>query len=128
MATFNPIFIGIAKTFNGYDNTMKELFHNNAKRYLREIVRIMGLPKGSYEIRSNKAGIACLGEVTLHTDHLYVQFGGSLPNSQFYYRSCKSQKDYTGGINRWMDYDSLMDVERVASVFHAIQVGYGYVY
>lgn len=109
--------INIAQTFAGYAEAPKADFHRLAKKYLKEIAEAMRLEPGDFEIRSNKAGIACLGEVTLHSNNLYVQLGGSLPNTQFYYRTVKGKKDYTGGRNIWMDYERLLDPYSVAQTF-----------
>jgi hypothetical protein len=109
--------ISIAKTFPGYDEVTKAEFHRLGKKYLKELARIMELAPGEFEIRSNKAGIACLGEVILHTRNLYVHLGGSLPNGRFYYRAVKGMKDYTGGANAWMDYERLLDQHNIAGHF-----------
>ena len=94
----------------------KEQFHKDAKSYLKEIAKRMGLPKESYTVRSNKAGPAVLGDVILHTYSLYVNLGGSLFSNQFMYRKCQSQKDYTGGTNTWMRYTDLLEQSTVAII------------
>jgi hypothetical protein len=81
----------------------KEAFHTTAKAALKEVADALELPKGSYEIRSNKAGPAILGEVTLHGENIYVQVGES-PHG-ILYRTCKGRKDYTGGGNQWLGWD-----------------------
>lgn len=86
------------------DHAKKETFHRNYSKILRAIAKGMGLPTGSYTVRSNKAGPDILGEVTLHGERIYLQVGGSLcepDRPDVMYRSCKGQKDYTGGMNRW---------------------------
>lgn len=109
--------ISIAQTFPGYDSAAKDEFHKLGKRYLNEIARIMELTPADFEIRSNKAGNACLGEVTLHSTSLYVQLGGSLASSQFFYRCVKGMKDFYGGANTWMAYDRLLSQGEVAEQF-----------
>jgi hypothetical protein len=97
---------------NGYsfsNQCGKESFHRLGRSILKAVSEQMDLPKGSFEIRSNKAGMACLGEVTLHADGVYIQLGGSRPSDRFYFRSCKGQKDYTGGANCWMKYEFLVN-------------------
>jgi hypothetical protein len=80
----------------------KSQFHTTYARVLRHIAKkCLGLQKGEYQVRSNKGGPEVLGEVTLHTDTFYVQIGGLNPDLVLY-RSCKGQKDYTGGWNRWL--------------------------
>jgi len=56
-----------------YDAEAKRLFHSRGKPQLRRIATALGLEPGSYDLRSNQAGIAVSGEITLHGDHLYVQ-------------------------------------------------------
>jgi hypothetical protein len=56
-----------------YHAEAKRLFHSRARSQLRRIATALGLEPGSYDLRSNQAGIAVSGEITLHGDHLYVQ-------------------------------------------------------
>ena len=91
-----------AYTDNGA--SIKALFHSKGKTFLRNLAKELGLPKGSYDIRSNMGGIAVSGEVTLHGESLYVQLSESCvggPGVGILYRSCKGRKDYTGGTNNW---------------------------
>ena len=83
----------------------KDAFHRKWKRELRKLAAELDL-ESSYNVRSNRGGVAVLGEVTLHSPSLYLQVGGTfwdsgLPTGEVLYRSCKSVKDYTGGVNRW---------------------------
>jgi hypothetical protein len=99
-----------------YSDKQKEKFHIDAKAYLNELAKRMNLPKGSYSVKSNKGGSAVLGEVTLHTDSIYVQLGGSCFNQSFMFRKCQSQKDYIGGTNNWMKYTDLIEKSTVAII------------
>ncbi|OAS07722.1 hypothetical protein AYO08_10340 [Pseudomonas putida] len=78
----------------------KETLHRSGKRLLKEIAGRLKLPETSYEIRSCKGGNAVMGEVILHSDHLYLMVhlgsGGVL---KVLYRSCEGRKDYSGGLN-----------------------------
>jgi hypothetical protein len=107
----------IASTHSGYNDKAKRTFHRLAKQYLEEIAHDLGLRDGQYSIRSNKAGVACLGEVILHSDNLYVHLGGSIPRPEFYYRCVKGRKDYRGGRNTHMEYEKLTDINAVVRVF-----------
>lgn len=51
-----------------YDPAAKRLFHSRARSQLRCLATALGLPPGSYDLRSNPAGIAVSGEITLHTE------------------------------------------------------------
>lgn len=95
----------IANKDYGYcDPADKKLLHSRSMRFLRELAAELGYQPGSYDVRSNKAGIAVSGEITLHTPDLYVQvcedfFG---PGMQLMIRGCKHRKDYTGHTNRFV--------------------------
>jgi hypothetical protein len=98
---------------NGYSDeaqALKDEAHRLAKALLKDLAEnILKLPKSAYEIRSNKAGVAISGEVTLHTDPLpncqrgvYVQIGQMAGHAfPVLYRSCKDRKDYVGGANNF---------------------------
>lgn len=83
--------------------------HNVAKRVLRHFAKeILGLAQGTFDVRSNPAGIAVSGEVTLHTDPppncekgYYLQIGHSClgPGATILFRTCKNRTDYTGDRN-----------------------------
>ena len=92
-----------------YDAEAKRLFHSRAKSQLRRIATALGLEPGSYDLRSNQAGIAVSGEITLHGDHLYVQLSQSAMghHSGVLFRSCKGRKDYVGGPNNFASLDLL---------------------
>ncbi|MCP4617008.1 MAG: hypothetical protein GY844_11295 [Bradyrhizobium sp.] len=92
-----------------YDAEAKRLFHSRAKSQLRRIATALGLAPGSYDLRSNQAGIAVSGEITLHGDHLYVQVSQSAMgyHSGILFRTCKGRKDFVGGQNNFASLDLL---------------------
>ena len=99
------------------DPKLKDQFHRTAKAQLKKVAEAMGLTPDQYDLRSNKGGIAVSGEVTLHTDSVYVQVG------QFFhtplnvlYRTCKGRKDYSGGSNHYCTADALEDPEQFAKI------------
>ena len=92
-------------------------FHRLGKRVLKAIAAELGLQSGTYDIRSNLAGPACSGEVTLHGEHIYIQFSNDCMGDVFLYRSCDGRKDYSGRGNNWMQYDDLLDLPRACEVF-----------
>lgn len=92
---------------NGYSDAAqarKDAMHKDGAKFLKALAKELGLQPGQYSVRSNVAGIAVSGEVTLHADHLYVQLQESLsgPGLHLLYRSCRNQKDYTGGQNHFI--------------------------
>jgi hypothetical protein len=101
----------IIKTATGWrhDYESKTKFHRLGKRYLHELAERLGLNASEYDVRSNTAGPGCLGEVTLHSENIYLQIGGSFQWPTFYYRCVKGRRDYTGGRNTMVPYDLLRD-------------------
>ena len=89
----------------------KESFHRDGKRFLKSLATALGLSSKAYDLRSNKAGPAVSGEVTLHADRLYVQLGefSTRPGISILYRSCKDRKDYSGGQNNYTSCAALKD-------------------
>jgi hypothetical protein len=82
------------------------------------LAKALDLPSGSYDLRSNMAGIAVSGEITLHAERIYVQasqpFGGF--DSGILIRTCKGRKDYVGGPNNFASLDLLHEPEKLARV------------
>lgn len=100
-----------------YDDVAKKRFHDTARRRLRDLAKILGFEPGSYDLRSNKAGPAVSGEITLHHDDVYIQVSQSLmgPGSGILYRTCNGRRDYTGGQNLYMPTAMLDDLESMAT-------------
>ena len=108
-----PELIRLARLeLNGYSDAAqadKDAFHRIGRRAAHHLASCLSLPRGSYDVRSNPAGIAGSGEVTLHTDTLYVQFGQGSFHDRFMFRSCRGRRDYRGGRNQWMNWEELAD-------------------
>jgi hypothetical protein len=77
------------------------------RRQLRKVAHALGLVKGQYDLRFNRGGPAVWGEVTLHTDTLYVQASASHPE-RVLVRTCRGREDYTGGRNHWLSQEVLL--------------------
>ena len=105
-----------------YDEEQKRRFHSTARSRLKKLAAELELAPGSYDVRSNRAGIAVSGEVTLHHDHLYVQVGqfGLSSGHGILIRACKGRKDYTGGPNHFLPLSKLDDIPALAAAIHAI--------
>lgn len=82
-----------------YDEAAKRRFHAAGRRQLRRLAIALDLQ--CFDLRSNTAGVAVSGEITLHGDHLYVQVSQSAlgPRHGVLFRSCKSRRDFVGGAN-----------------------------
>jgi len=99
-----------------YDAEAKRAFHSRARRQLKQLAEALGLPPGSYDLRSNPGGIAVSGEATLHADLLYVQAcqPATGHDSGILFRSCRGRKDYCGGPNNFASLDLLNRPEELA--------------
>lgn len=86
-----------------YDHDAKQRFHRAAKRQLKALAACLRLKPSEYDLRSNMGGIAVSGEITLHSDNLYVQVDQSVMGSDkgILIRTCKGRKDYVGGQNHF---------------------------
>ena len=91
------------KAYTDVGFSKKAAFHSKGKAFMRKLAAELGLVKGSFDVRSNMGGIAVSGEITLHSDSLYVQLSESCMHrgGSLLYRSCKGRKDYTGGPNHF---------------------------
>ena len=101
-----------------YDPERKRHFHIYARRQLQQLANALALTPGSYDLRSNPAGIAVSGEVTLHADALYVQV--SQPATQadtgILFRSCAGQRDYIGRRNHFGSLGLLHEPDQLAGL------------
>ena len=91
----------------GYcDPEKKKGMHRAAKALLKQLATDLGLTAGQYDIRSNMGGIAVSGEITLHSDNLYVQIQHAFAfiGMQIMIRPCKGRKDYSGGANNFFHF------------------------
>jgi hypothetical protein len=99
-----------------YDPEAKRKFHIHARRQLSALAAALNLGGDQYDLRSNEAGIAVSGEITLHADRLYVQVSQSAmgSNSGILFRSCDGRRDYVGGVNNFVPLDLLHQPKQLA--------------
>lgn len=110
-----------------YDAAQKSRFHSTARARLRRLAVELGLPAGSYDLRSNQGGIAVSGEITLHHEAVYVQvsqseLGGGMG---VLIRTCRGRRDYTGGPNNFVSLALLDDVPALAARVRLVAPGTG---
>lgn len=87
-------------------NFDKLKFHKKAKVFLKSYAEdVLNLPSSEYDLRSNKGGDAGSGEVTLHTDKLYIQISG---DKKILARTCNGRKDYCGNQNNYVNEKDLI--------------------
>lgn len=98
----------------------KTAFHRAGKSFLRKVAEALGLEPSQYALRNNLAGVAVSGEVTLHTDDLYIQLSESCMSRgvQVLYRSCSSRKDCCGGANHFASMQDLVEEYRQERFLH----------
>lgn len=103
-----PAQLAAMQDINGYSDAghvAKLTFHRDGATFLRALAKEIGMPAGTYSVRSNKAGPAVSGEVTLHGETLYVQLSESCVGGRgigVLYRTCRGVNDYSGGMNNWV--------------------------
>ena len=100
-----------------YNDAQKTLFHSTARSRLKRLASELGLPAASFDLRSNKAGIAVSGEVTLHHDQIYIQVGQSClgVGMGVLIRTCRGRRDFTGGMNNFAPLAMLDDIPALAA-------------
>lgn len=103
-----------------YKSAEKQRFHLAARTVLQRLAKALNLKSGvDYELRHNQGGIAVSGEITLHTDKVYIQISQwSFQNYTVMFRECNGRKDYSGGRNQWA---MARDLVPGTSVFAAIK-------
>jgi hypothetical protein len=92
------------------DPNVKAGWHKRALQAMHNLAKALGYSKGNYDVRSNKGGIAVSGEVTLHTDDIYVQVSQPYNadwDRAILVRTCKGRKDYSGGPNNFFAVEML---------------------
>lgn len=109
-------FIRLVQTDLGYNEEGKRQFHEQASGILYALADALGYKSGDFDLRHNQGGVAVSGEITLHSDTLYVQLSQSSlgPQAGFMWRTCSGRKDYTGRTNQWASWDSLLDLPALA--------------
>ena len=101
-----------------YNDAQKKEWHRVVKLLLKDLRPYLQREYGASDtIRSNKAGIAVSGEVTLHFERLYIQVSqpaGNYMKNGVLYRSCNGLKDYTGGPNNFAQVFDLLNPQHFA--------------
>jgi len=103
-----------------YEPERKTVFHRDVRKCLKALAVELGFPPESYDLRSNKAGIAVSGEITLHHEDVYVQVSQSITGAEILMRHCQGRKDYTGGPNNFAPITALRDIPGLALRVRAI--------
>lgn len=112
----NPALLVLAHKGVSYDANAKALFHQDGRKALKRLAEALLLPDDSFDIRSNKAGPAVSGEITLHGEEVYIQLslGGMGADREVMFRRCRGRSDYTGERNHWASIRELLAPDRFA--------------
>lgn len=105
-----------------YDNVQKRSFHITGMKRLRALAKELNFVEDSFDIRSNCGGIAVSGEVTLHSERLYVQISqpATRADTGILIRTCKGRKDYVGGRNNFASLSKLEDIPCLARLCRSV--------
>lgn len=89
-----------------YKHLWQQEFYARGREACARIAEELNLKPGTYEIRTNPGGIAVAGEVTLHHEKFYLQFGQrSGREAYILLRECEGLRDFTGGTNSYLRTD-----------------------
>jgi len=92
---------------------------------LRKLAALLLMHPETFDLRSNKAGVAVSGEITLHGEQIYIQVSQSIGGAAagILIRQCDGRKDYTGYRNHFAPLNLLDDLpalaRRVESILRA---------
>ncbi|MAC57938.1 MAG: hypothetical protein CMH85_06615 [Novosphingobium sp.] len=112
-----PMFKTLALRGVAYDEPAKRLFHSEGRSAMRRLAEALGLEDGSFDVRSNKAGPAVSGEITLHGETLWVQLslGPFGPDREVCFRKVRDRQDHIGERNHWASVRELVEPDRFAA-------------
>jgi len=99
-----------------YDEAAKHIFHREGRQAMHRLAEALDLEQGSYDVRSDKGGVAISGDITLHGEEVWVRLSlGYLgPNHEVAFRRVKGRKDHFGDRNRWASVNELLAPHRFA--------------
>lgn len=103
-----------------YGGSGKQVYHDAARKVLRQLAADLGLGKADFEYRRCMGGPAVRGDSILHTDRLYVAIGYSGWLGVMA-RQCRGREDYSGGTNNWLPYADLNDPAKLLAFARRVQ-------
>lgn len=111
-----PVLKTLALRGVSYDEPAKRLFHSEGRAAMRRLADALGFDEGGYDIGSNKAGPAVSGEITLHSETLWVQLsiGPFGPDREVCFRKVRDRHDHIGERNHWASVRELVEPDRFA--------------
>jgi hypothetical protein len=117
-----------------HNSELKRRFCRTGKKAMRELASVLELKE--FDVRFNHAGPACSGDLTLmgmwsEGNGIYITMNKdqfhSNPQYNILYRTITNMKDYTGGCNRYTQFQILTDNDKMLRTFLSlnqnIQIG-----
>jgi hypothetical protein len=103
-----------------HDAVAKRAFHTAAQLQLRRLAHALGLTRSKYDLRLHAGGVS--GEVTLHSDRLYVQVSrpAGRANAGILFRTCRGRKDFAEDENHYASLDLLNKPEQLARLIRQV--------
>ncbi|NPV00035.1 MAG: hypothetical protein HPY53_01520 [Brevinematales bacterium] len=103
---------------------MKKVFGRLGKQYLKYLAEKLGFIE--YEVGYNPSGIACSGDLRLmgmwgKDNGVHIFFNADHVCPWVTYRTIKSLKDYSGGVNQQMSFNELFNLEYIMYLFIGIR-------
>ena len=101
-----------------HDTKARDRWHRLARRVVRVLGEHMGLERSEYDMRTDKGGSEFVPGVTiLHSQTLYVrlEISGFARDIGFMYKRCNGRKDIIGASCQYMKWESLLNMEDVAT-------------
>jgi hypothetical protein len=110
-----------------YQPDQKRRFHATARARLRKLAAALDFTPDTFDLRSNEAGIAVSGEITLHHDCVYVQVSQPAMgfDSGILMRTVEGRRDYTGGRNHFAPLSLLDEIPALAGRVRAVMAAEG---
>lgn len=79
------------------DSAAKKEFHLDSKAFLRSVAKALAMLPTDFNLGSRKGGSGAAGEITLHSDRLYIQvFSWYTVDISGAYRACRGRQDFSG--------------------------------
>ncbi|WP_088183849.1 hypothetical protein [Sphingobium sp. Z007] len=112
----HPTLLTLARRGVSYDDAAKRAFHSEGRTAMRRLAEALQLAEAGFEVRSQKAGPACSGDITLHGEEVWVQLSlGALgPDRELMYRRVRGRDDHIGDRNRFASIRDLLSPDRFA--------------
>lgn len=97
-----PLLPVLFQTRAWLDPDGKRSLHGEASHALRQLARALGIDRDGYDLRSNKAGPAVSGEISLHSNTIYVQVSEAfVAGHEILFRRVSGRSDHTGQRNHY---------------------------